>query len=517
MNIRSSFFGPLSISTDRGERVLLKSIRGQALIGLLALSRDHSRDRRQIEDMLWPDKPAGSAQTSLRQEVARIRRSFGTRDILISDGGRLRLNRAMLQFDIDSQRAANAALAMPADFLDGIDIPGPFEDWIRDMRRAMEAPAPPALPGAAARPLRLQVVTGGEQGLVPEVFLDRLVRSLTEIGPIEIELSQRETGETRTGDVRLDHVTAEAAGHAILRHAVSVPGGDRISWTAEWRGGNDDLWEPAILRQGYLAQQEVLSLLAQSVGASRAATAGIGAILDAFSLEPGRVAQAASQLARAHETVPHPAFLAWRAFLLTNQIVERQVSDPEATAEEALDLIWTALDRGGGNSTVLAIAAHVLRILDGDAELAAEFGRDAVRINPVNPLAWSSSANALVSLKQPDKARPLAARALAIGRNAPFRFWWEMNACAAEVMSGNDARGLRHARVAHRLNPGFRPPLRYLTALRLANGDYTEAETAMEKLQALEPDFELRLFHDPDYPVGTLRHSSTYDTIRHLA
>lgn len=515
------FFGQMTIRGPTGQRLDLKSMRGQALIGVLALSRGLVKDRRLLEDLLWPDKPAAAAQTNLRQEVARLRKLFETPDILISDAGSLRLNPALLDFDMAAQKAANARAALPAEFLEGVDVPGPFEDWIRDARAAMSPEIDASLPretDTTARVPRLQVLTSGEENaLAPGLFLDRLVRSLTEIGPIDVELCAADTPSHQTADVRLEHMFAETGDDTILRHAAYVPGEERLGWTAEWRGSKDQLWDARILRQGYLAQQAVLTLLAQSGASNRLATAGLQAILDAFSLDAPRMAEAARQLQAVHAAHPHPAFLAWRAFLLTNQIVERQVRDTDGTADEARDLIWRALEAGSGNSTVLAIAAHVLRILDNDAELAAEFGQDATRINPANPLAWSSAANALISLKQVAQARPLAARALQIGRNAPFRFWWEMNSAAAEVMAGNCDKGLRHARIAHRLKPAFRPPLRYLTALHLADRDFEKAEAAMEKLRALEPDFELRLFREPEYPVHTLRHSVAFDTIKHLA
>lgn len=522
-NFSAEFFGPLTIRGPTGARFRVKSVRGQALIGILAMSRGHTKDRRLLEDLLWPDKQAQAAQSSLRQEVARLRRGFGTPDILVSDAGSLRLNRDLLTFDLAAQQAANARAALPAEFLEGIDVPGPFEDWIRDVRAAMAkdhvAPLPGARQQAAKRAPHLQVMTedAGAGALAPGLFLDRLVRSLTEIGPIEVELCPFGTISSPAPDVRLEHMFSETGQDTILRHAAYVPGGERLGWTAEWRGSKDQLWDAQILRQGYLAQQAVLTLLARSEAPNRLAIAGVQAILDAFSLDPVRVAEAASQLQAVHAAHPHPAFLAWRAFLLTNQIVERQVTDIDATADEARDLIWRALEAGSGNSTVLAIAAHVLRILDNDAELAAEFGQDATRINPSNPLAWSSAANALISLKQVARARPLAERALAIGRNAPFRFWWEMNAAAAEVVAGDCGKGLRHATIAHRLKPEFRPPLRYMTALHLAMKDFTKAEAAMEKLRTLEPDFELRLFGEPEYPVQTLRRSAAFDTIKHLA
>jgi len=346
-----------------------------------------------------------------------------------------------------------------------------------------------------------------------DIFLDRIARSIQDVSPIEIH---RDANGPPSSTLDVAQGITHCGDTMIMRTAVLVTKSGDVRWTSEWAGTNTDPMQDDLLREGYQAQQAVLDALTELGTSDQGAMIGLQAMQNAFSLDRDRARLADLAFQRAYQIAPHPAFLAWRAFLLTNQVIERQVEDAAGAAEEAVSLVWQAVRDAPDNSAVLAIASHVLRVMDEKPDLAAEFGHDALRLNPTTPLAWSSTANALITLGLAAKAESMAQRALSISRNSPFRFWWEMNACVAAVICGNAARGLYHAELAHRLNPSFRPPLRYLTALHLAENNIAPALEAARKLQALEPDFEVRLFHEPDYPAGTLRQSGIYKRMRQL-
>ncbi len=61
--------------------------RGADLLKLLALAPDHRLHREQVMDALWPDLPADAAGTNLRKATHHLRRSLGTPDPVVVDGG----------------------------------------------------------------------------------------------------------------------------------------------------------------------------------------------------------------------------------------------------------------------------------------------------------------------------------------------------------------------------------------------------------------------------------------------
>lgn len=519
-----SLFGALQAFDAEGAPVKVTGKRARALLGLLALAPSQGRDRVFLQEMLWPDRFVEQAQTSLRQEIARLRRVFGLRDVLEAEGSHLKLNADAIQVDLVAEQRAQETAAAPAHFLEGIDIDGPFEDWLREARLRLAAQARASARSHAVAPISLvphRIVLGlsanatNAASLAGDVFLDRVARSVSELGPVDV-VRAKGADLPEAADLQLEQAASAVPGGTLLRHALLTPRSGRVSWTSEWSGTDGELWDDAVLRTGFMAQQAVLETLQSETDTPDDVRRGLSAILDGFSLDPARMRNASRVFGEVSLTVPHTAFLAWRAFVITNQIVERQLPNPEAAADEASALAREALAQASQNSIVLAIAAHVLRILDDNAAMASELAQDAVRINPANPLAWSSAANALISLGRPEEAFPLAQRALAISRNSPFRFWWEMNACVAAVMVGDTESGVQHARMAHWLKPQFRPPLRYLCAIHLAQDNAPGALAMAEKLRKLEPDFEIRLFSEPEYPAGTLRKSATFEQIKKI-
>ena len=70
---------------------------------------------------------------------------------------------------------------------------------------------------------------------------------------------------------------------------------------------------------------------------------------------------------------------------------------------------------------------------------------------------------------------------------------------------GRFEEAARYAQAAHELSPNFRPPLRYLAALRYHLRDEQGAAEALQELKLLEPDFTLELMASESYPVASLR------------
>ena len=131
-----SLIGPFSLETADGVRVGVSSKRGQALLALLATSAKGERARGWLESMLWCDRPAEQAKSSLRKELSNLRKvvnAYGAQ-LLNADNALVWLT--MDALEIEAQPAHG-----DQEFLEGLDIPGEevFEDWLRDQRMAVKA------------------------------------------------------------------------------------------------------------------------------------------------------------------------------------------------------------------------------------------------------------------------------------------------------------------------------------------------------------------------------------------
>lgn len=122
-----------------GTRVPIQSRKGIALLALLATSDRGERSRVWLQHMLWGSRPQIQAQSSLRRELANLKKVLEAAgiDILRSEHRVVRLLTEKVWIDIaqPGPRPGNTA-----DFLEGIDIAGEeaFEDWLREMRNRPE-------------------------------------------------------------------------------------------------------------------------------------------------------------------------------------------------------------------------------------------------------------------------------------------------------------------------------------------------------------------------------------------
>lgn len=108
------------------------------------------RDR--ICGLLWGDRPDEQARGSLRQCLFELRSALGSRADALLDVGRERVAirpdsvltdidmlRADLHSDDDDRLAGIAARLASGPLLEGLELPGPFQEWLDQVRGAWEA------------------------------------------------------------------------------------------------------------------------------------------------------------------------------------------------------------------------------------------------------------------------------------------------------------------------------------------------------------------------------------------
>ena len=185
-------FGHPRLELPTGEVVPIQSRKGIALLALLAMSDRGERSRVWLQQMLWGSRPQQQAQSSLRRELANLKKTlkdFGL-DILDSEHRVLRIDTGSLWIDIDHPEDRRSD---QSDFLEGIDIAGEdeFEDWLRqirsrtaDMRETgsaqAEADARSPVLESAIMTLAASDTTGTDAG---RLLADQVTRNLFDLLP----------------------------------------------------------------------------------------------------------------------------------------------------------------------------------------------------------------------------------------------------------------------------------------------------------------------------------------------
>ncbi len=183
--------GPFRLERPSGIRLPVSSKKGQALIAMLAMASNGERTRSWLQDRLWGSRGAEQAKSSLRTELAALRKILGQDEtpLIDADHDRVWIDLGTVRID-----ARDPETRSSSEFLEGMDIAGEelFEDWLREERVrladkpvvAAAAPVVPvtnfgALPAIAVLPFaNLTGATDSEflaEGL-SEDLIDRLSR-----------------------------------------------------------------------------------------------------------------------------------------------------------------------------------------------------------------------------------------------------------------------------------------------------------------------------------------------------
>lgn len=500
-----SLFGPFQITDRHGECLALRSKRGKILIAALATGTGYCRTRDWLQALLWHGREKAQAANSLRQELKIIRKAFGIADIILSEQGSLQLN-------VDR---FNAFLTPPEgawydSFLDGMTLPGEFEQW-REATRALLSKGPSIPAAEKSRELALELELESDTladpslSLASEAFISLIEKSMADLVP---QIVARSHVQDNTTVLRTQLAAQDT--EALLR--VSLESAQTAqTWAANWRGLRSQLFDGrdnGLLQLANRAQEAAIETLLTSSDARQQTTSSfltLSSVRRMFSIDAQELRDADEGFKAAHEISASPVILGFRAFVHANLLVEATDMDPIILREKAAAFAFEALHNDPENAAMKAAVAHVFLLTGQNRELAAEIARDATELNPSNPLAWSTLANAALSLGHLDEAFRLSRHALSIGRMNRNRHWWEMTTATCAARIGDFETAKAHCRVAHALAPKFRPPLRYLVALERRSGAWDAMERAITKLGVLENGFDISYLADPAYPTQNLR------------
>jgi len=384
-------------------------------------------------------------------------------------------------------------------------------------------PPPAAPPRALVNQQKVLILSGdrghlSEASIIADSLLDSVAKSVAELGVARVLDRRMQTAAQSTAEgldasdalaLHGDAVDTEAK--KIVRLAMLQIPEKSLAWSSTLQLSSDevkDIHDPRALACINLVVNIAVDRFSKNnAGQPEQAIASSlchSGVLHLFKL--GRINfDAADQLfVRAFEIDRRGVYLAWRAFLRTFLLAERQYTDRATIEHEAIDLVRRALELEPHNSYVAALGAHVHTMMRRAYVAAFELAERSIQLNPANPIGWACLGIAKSYLgKSADGMRhTLLARDIA--GSAPYRYQLDTLSCIASTIAGDLERAIHLAEASHALAPSFAPPLRYLSALYAHRGDQDLSYQMVQKLKVNEPDFDYDKLRDTAYPAAGL-------------
>lgn len=531
---RVRMLGPFRMETSEGRDCTPRSRKAQALVAILVLSPHGTRTRAWIRDKLWSDRGESQASGSLRQALSELRRAFAAMptDMLSANGTVVTLDLDRLDVDIhalvdDPARHGSPGSGTPLQLLEGLDIRDPeFEEWLRAERAfwterlairdhggkpveeashaSAAARAPPRSIGGALSPrhaigLLPGISLGGDKAadLLPDMLIEAIVRSATELLPLDIYDYRTTTGAHGSGlgpefllRVQFRHVSQSSDLGIFLYRTAS----QELVWshvrafTPSTGGLPDTAAQSSFIAEAVdrLAAQLVISPVAtESPVIYPAAYEALNLI---FRVEAGALTRAETLLhyGRAENEGLAAAMLSYAStFRLGEHIGEWGDLQRAATMANATQ----ALTAQPFNSVALACLGHVYAYVMRDFDMAGELHGQALRLNPNQAFVWDHYALHNIYVGRYQAAFDAAREAVRLGCFSPLRYSYETTMCMAATMTGDYATAMRYGNRALSRQPRFLAAMRYLLACYGHAGQAEAAYALLARLDAIDPDF----------------------------
>ena len=419
--LRLNLFGALRATTPKGENVLPRSRKAQAILCYLALTADAMVPRRRLVELLWSKRWPEQGQASLRQSLIDIRSALQPVGGLITIGRQdVTLDRNHIWLDWLSSRADRDAhpsiretrpSARLLETLEGLDPA--FDAWIDQIRTetnfadaGAETMAGSEVPAQAVRSRRLLLAVAPviqlgpinvDEFVVPAIAQE-LVTALARFRWLGVRYSPM-IGEA---DYRVEgYLTQSPAGVRIVTRLIDQRDRDQVAWTGESHSSLP-LSPTAIIElvEAIIAQldPEILAI------ETRKALAGINGSRDAYSrvlramallyrFEESGWREAMMLLEEARNIDPHYArALAVSAMCRIIGIAQAWSSDAAAEIATAGREADNAIGLDPRDSLGLALSGHISAFVHHDFERALGLFERAISANPSCGLAWGYSA-----------------------------------------------------------------------------------------------------------------------------
>ncbi len=518
--------GPLCVTDGAGVDRTPRLQKARAILAMLAVAPRHRRSRIWLQDHLWSDAAPARASAGLRYALWELRRDLGPfADAVTRGSGWIGLDTAQIDICLPQQGQEAEDQTDFAEFAEGLDVcDEEFDTWLRDQRLSNEGrvPCPPPVSGPnlghSERTPPLAVLE-----LRPvECHNDKLLLSgnmlLTSIATrvarncgasVRVAGSDSAQNSEHCRHLRLNLRLSKNGKGRVAQFFAQDMKRDELVWSIV-RPFQDNLipLDPTDAFVNIASSQICHALTAPPLDASEAeleAAARCRALMHPSNFRVTDLARKNAELQGIEFPHLQGVAAARRALVLAWLVIERGVSCADAALEEAGSLSRLALESDPSNPEALAVASELADFWR-KPDLALDFARRAVAIDPQNPIANASLAKALARCDAGAEAYRVAVRAEQLASGSANAAWWSMASSVAAVGCGDMAAAIRHANLASQLDPHFSAPFRFLSVLAYGLGDVPGSVQALKKLKDLEPDFTPEFLSEPGYPLRSFEH-----------
>jgi len=210
------------------------------------------------------------------------------------------------------------------------------------------------------------------------------------------------------------------------------------------------------------------------------------------------------------ERVPrHAEPFAWLARWHVLRAAQGWSDDPTKEIRRALEICRRARDLDPDSSFALTVEGSIKVRLDRDLDGAMQLYRQALVVNPNEPLAQLLLGTAHTF--KGDGASAVEHTELALGLTPldPLRFFYDGHGAGAQLTAGNLPRAIELAKRSLRANRLHNSTLRILAIAQSLAGDLIEARETVAQLRIQEPDLTVRRFLDQS-PGGAFAHAHRF-------
>ncbi len=525
---RIRLFGAFALFRADGSVVDITSRKAIGLLALLSTSEDLRHERSWIMSILWGSRELEQAQSSLRQELLRLRKLLNT------DAEVLHVTRTQVWLD----PALVEVLPSEAgkQFLEGLTIRGEaaFDDWLgqrRNQSRVMPAAradwsAPVPAPRLDRVSVSIDLDPLNEHHALPDFALrmlqSTLARGLDEFGGVRVI-----DGAFDVADVVLKLKVVMYGGRTAVVGVLRKTSDMQILFSVERyltteSGRTQEVTEEINVLASELVERTLASVVKHA--AEFAADGHIAlrhaqdAINTHFSRSIGAAEIADEHLAQAIDLAEDSAFYAWRAYNMTLFLEDGSRENVQDIRDQALMYAERALELDPYNGLTRALLAHVSAFVFRDFERAGASLERAIALRPDHIMTQDASALLRVYTGQLDGARAAAFRTEKLGRHLPYRYCFATTQSMIETLSGNFSAAVRHGERAMSMMPLgdkllYSPTLRYLAIAYAKTNRYEQAVRHFDKLartegEVLSSDLDIEKYPMPSKDAANLMRES---------
>ena len=506
-------------ATDGRDLTPKKSTKAQGLMALLLMAPGYERSREYLMDKLWSDRQPTQSARSLKTELYVIRSALrDLRDLLISDGGSVRLDPDGFARDMD---APGFEPRPDQEFCEGLAVRDPeFVNWLEEQRRALSSTVITAarplifLDSAATgreAPLQRAVLGGGFQHMLADWCAEQLVTA-NGAAPKLTSGTDDDTG------FLLEQIFSPGSADVAASLSLTRLRDGHLLWHRLDRIPSDPsalMDDSAVYRAINASVDRTIYEIAPPGSKAREARylerGTIGAVRLIFRNQGDDIDIARRRLSANFEASQQGLYLAWLAYTLAFFKGERGYSELDLK-DEAEELARRSLELEPHNSMVLALISYVYTYLLGAPQFGLELAERSTDVNRANPMGWAFKGAALYTLGQFDAAYECTRFARQIAGDGPYRYAVETYFCIASTLSNNIDDAINAGETAARLKPDFRATLRYLAVLYAHRKEEAKLAKVLQTLRRDEPDFSIRkMLEISNYPSEILRTAPILD------